>query len=133
LLDYPAEFAVWSVAGLFVCAAFLHLWSVLGSGSSEVRAPHPVICGVASALLPGWGQLLNGHLTRAALFLAGLWVVGAIWLLASPPAAAVLEAQGLYLPTALAYATSSAVRWTLPAVVWSLAVYDATASAAAGR
>jgi len=129
LLGYPVEIAVWSLAGIYGCAAFLHLWSVLSGGSSVVRAPHPALSGAASAVVPGWGQLLNGHLTRSALFLAALWFVGALWLLAAPFTSELLGALDLQLPPALAQATSPAVRWTLPAVIWSLSVYDAVSGA----
>ncbi len=66
------------------------------------------------------------------MFVSSLWVIGASWLLAMPQTHAVLESQGFYLPSALTVFSSTAVRWTAPAVVWALAVYDA-ASSAAGR
>jgi hypothetical protein len=134
VLGQPKEFGIWALCLIYVFAAVLHLWSVL-SGNPAVAyrdAPPPVVAGIASLLFPGWGQILNGDTKRAALFVSSLWVIGAAWLLALPQTHAVLESQGFYLPSALTVFSSTAVRWTLPAVVWALAVYDA-ASSAAGR
>ena len=58
--------------------------------------------------------------------------MAAAWILASTPARELLDSQGFYLPQVFELFASSAVRWTLPAVIWILAVYDA-ASSAAGR
>jgi hypothetical protein len=135
VLELPRELGVWALGSLYVVAAILHLWNVLScSASGGYReSSHPVLAGVASAVLPGWGQVLNGDTKRAALFVGGLWVIGAAWLLAAPSTHALLESLELHLPPALSLFSSAAVRWTLPAVIWSLAVYDAAASAAARR
>ncbi len=65
--------------------------------------------------------------------LTGLWLVAATWVLASPWTTALLTAQGLVLPDYLAIAASRAVRWTLPAVLWTLGIYDAITGAERGR
>jgi hypothetical protein len=134
LLGLPTEFAVWSLAGLFVAAATTHLASVAGGhGDVGGSALHPLVPGLASALIPGWGQLLNGDVKRAVGFVFGLWCIGAVWLLAAPATGTLLDAQGLYVPERLSLLTSAGVRWTLPAVIWAVAIYDATSSASSRR
>jgi len=134
VLGYPAEFAVWSLFVLYGFAALVHVTSVAGGHDAhDGGALHPVVVGIASFLVPGWGQLLNGSIKRAAAFVISLWCIGATWLLAAPQTVALLDGQGLFLPEQLAWLTSAALRWTLPAVVWALAVYDAAAGAAARR
>ena len=134
MLGQPRAFGVWTLAGIYVAAAILHLWNVLSCSSADYRdAPHPVVSGAASLLVPGLGQMLNGDAKRAALFVASLWVIGASWILATPQARTLLESLGFYLPAGLSLFSSTAVRWTLPAVVWTLSVYDAASSAASRR
>jgi len=134
VLGQPRVLGIWTVAMTYVCLAVLYLWNVVSSGSTDrIESPHPVMAGVASALLPGWGQVLNGNQRRAALFLGSLWFVGSAWILAAPQTTSLLESMGMYLPSALSVFSSSAVRWTLPAVIWTLAIYDAASSAANGR
>jgi hypothetical protein len=136
VLGHPRETGVWALGLLYLGAAVLHVWSVLsGASTADYGAgpPHPVLAGAASLLLPGWGQVLNGDHKRAALFLSSLWVIGAAWILAAPQTQQLLFSLDLYLPSGLMLFCSAAVRWTLPAVVWSLAVYDAAASAAGRR
>lgn len=135
ILGLPREFGVWALGVLYVFAMFLHLWNVLNCCALGDRGEplHPALTGIASAMLPGLGQLLNGDTKRLAMFLGSLWVIGTAWLLAAPQTHAVLESLNLHLPPALGIFSSAAVRWTLPAVVWSLAIYDATTSAAMRR
>ncbi len=134
ILGQPRVLGIWAVSLTYVCIAVLYLWNVVSCGSPDrLETPHPVAAGTASALLPGWGQVLNGNQRRAALFLGSLWFVGSAWILAAPPTTALLESMGMYLPSALSFFSSSAVRWTLPAVIWTLAIYDAASSAANRR
>ncbi len=137
LLGHPRAAAAWFLAVLYVCAALLHIANVVSSStswefSSVGGAVHPAVAGAASAVFPGWGQVLNGDRRRAALFMTMLWISGAAWLLVSPPARQILSELRLYLPEPVSVMTTPVVRWTLPAVVWAVAVYDA-ASRAYGR
>jgi len=133
LLGYPSSVAAWMLCGLFAAAAALHLACVLNAGSDGARAPHPAIAAGASFVVPGWGQILNGDRLRAALFLGLVWLAAAGWILVSPPAIRFLEILGLYLPAWAEVLSSPAVRWTLPAIVWTLSVYDAASRAAHRR
>lgn len=45
--------------------------------------PRPVVSGVASLILPGLGQLLNGNYLRGGLLLAAWLVTSAIVMIAS--------------------------------------------------
>jgi hypothetical protein len=51
----------------------------------------------------------------------------------SPLMQAMLESQGLVLPKALVLLVSPLVRWTLPAILWTIAVYDAVFQATLRR
>jgi hypothetical protein len=136
LLGLPGGPGVWALCGAFIAAASLHLGSVASSGSDVVggrsSALPPVVTGLASAVVPGWGQVLNGCYRRACLFVAALWLIAAAWILAIPECQAYLESIRLYIPDWGLVLTSPAVRYTVPAVVWTLAIYDA-ATTAAGR
>ena len=102
------------------------------TGSSR-ESVHPIVPALASAVFPGWGQVLNGSYRRACLFVAALWAVGAAWILAMPEVQAHLESIRLYIPDGVMVVTSPMVRYTAPAVVWTLAIYDAASTAAARR
>jgi hypothetical protein len=128
LLGHPRGVGLWILGSIYAAAAGLHLINVLtrDAGASGSGATHGVVAGCASAVMPGWGQVLNGHPRRAALFLGGLWLIGASWLLVSQPAQELYVALDVHLPRALELFSSAPVRWTLPAVVWALAIYDAS-------
>jgi len=133
LLDCPREAGIWFLAGLFFALAALHVTAISLRESETLVAPHPLVSGVASGLIPGWGQLLNGQRVKAAIFVAGLWIVVASWSLASPPVDRLFERFDLFLPPVIESFRSPLVRWTAPAVVWALSLYDAVSSAASGR
>jgi hypothetical protein len=138
VLDLPAAAAVWSIGVIYVLAAVVYLANVVRPGPHWPElgysdGVHPVLAGLASAIIPGWGQLLNGNRKRAAMFLGGLWVIAAAWVLATPAVATTMDRMDLYLPHPVPLFYSAAVRWTMPAVIWTLAVYDAAASAATRR
>ena len=133
LLGQSRAFGIWALGGIYVVAAGLHVGSVLTLAGRGGFAPHAVVSGLASLLVPGWGQILNGDRKRAALFLGGLWLVGGAWLLFSPACRDMLAALRLHLPNGLLLLSSPPVRWTLPAVVLALAVYDAASSAASAN
>jgi hypothetical protein len=134
VLDFPGAPAVWALTGVFVIAGALHMASILTANPHvEQRTPHPVVAGVASAIVPGWGQILNGSYKRACLFIASLWLIAAIWILASPAVQSSLASLRLFIPPEILLFCSPAVRFTAPAVVWALSIYDAAATASTGR
>lgn len=139
LLEIPISVPLGMLACAYLMAAGLHVFAVLDASrpedSTEAMVPHPVIPGVASALVPGWGQLLNGDRLRASLFLVALWIVAGIWFAGSSSATAFLNA---HVPAVTGWEQTLrapffawTARWTLPVLVWTVAVYDATSSAAA--
>jgi hypothetical protein len=127
LFGLPRATGVWALGVVYLVAASLHLASVLSPERPDERDStlHPAMTGVASALVPGWGQLLNGNRRRAALFVGGLWAAAASWILVSPQLTLLMDSVGVYLPVGWRVFTSPAMRWILPAVIWTLAVYDA--------
>lgn len=128
-LGYPAQGGVYALGLIYACLAGLHAGNILyGTTRGSVRA-HPVIAGFASALFPGWGQLLNRQPAKAALCVAGLWTVGIAWLLAAPWTGAWFAAQGLAVRPGFELLSSPGVLWTAPIVLWVLSVYDAVATA----
>ncbi len=136
ILGYSRGGGVWALAAIFFGAAGLYAANVLLAIPREEqvkRAPHPVVSGCASALLPGLGQIQNGDYRRATMFLSGLWLAAAAWILVLPQTQLLLEGLQLYLPRQALLFSSATVRWTLPAVIWALAVYDAASSAASRR
>jgi TM2 domain-containing membrane protein YozV len=109
VLGRSVSFVVWILALLFALAASVHLagvWTAMEDAPRSAR--HPVVAGIASAIVPGWGQLLNGDRIRTMLFLGGLWLVSGACLLWT-------------------------TKLTAPFVIWALAIYDAAASAVARR
>jgi len=134
VLDFPGAPAVWALTAVFVVAAAVHMAGILTANPhTEPRTPHPVAAGVASAIVPGWGQILNGSYKRACLFVASLWLIAAIWILASPAVQSSLASLRLFIPPEILLFCSPAVRFTAPAVVWALSIYDAAATAAGRR
>jgi hypothetical protein len=138
VLGYPRQAGVWALGLLYIVGAVVHLGSVWQAAGcdrvpGERPSPPPVLAGAASMLVPGWGQLLNGNRLRAVLFLGALWVIGAAWLVTSAPVVSMLDSVGLVPGPELKVFGAPMVRWTLPAVVWAVAVYDAFASATSRR
>ena len=130
LLGLPPESAVWALGGLFAIAVSLHLANVATSDPARLGAPPSPVAALSSALVPGWGQLLNGDVARAMVFAAGAWTVAGMWVLASPWLGDLLAARNLVLPPVLTALTSPPARWAATAVVSALAVYDAWERAA---
>ncbi|GEM_PF-7133854 len=137
LLGVPGETAVWLLGLLGIGLAVLHVAGVYGGarpierrGAAANRSNvHPAVAGTASGILPGLGQLLNGDRARAAFLLTGLWLVAGSWALVTPWMTGLLASQNLVLPSWLHLAASPAIRWTLPAVLWTLGIYDAAVRA----
>lgn len=137
LLGFPGGPGVWALCGTYVAAALLQLASVVTSDTHVIgrRLPTlpPLVPAIASGILPGWGQVLNGTYRRACLFLVALWAIGAAWILAIPEVQVYLESIRLYVPSQVMVVTVPVVRYTAPAVVWTLAIYDAASTAASRR
>ena len=137
LLGVPAEVLAVAIASLVLAVVMLHLAGVLhalelasGYGSA---VPHPLVAGIASLIVPGWGQLLAGHRRRATLFLGSIWILSAAWLLVTPAGARLIGRLGLALPAALKDGWGPVVLMSAPLVVWVIAVYDGAAGAATER
>lgn len=129
-LGLPEAAAVWALGAFAALAVGLHVAAVAWSRPEGFGAPPPPVSAFASALVPGWGQILNGDAIRAALFLTAAWTVVALWVLASPGLGTLLEARNLILPAFLETAASAPVRFAATAAVWSVAVHDAGIRAA---
>jgi hypothetical protein len=126
------------LATLLAAACVLHVGGVLHAhhlacGSRQSSAPHPFLAGLASAVVPGWGQIVVGHRARAALFLCTVWTLSGAWLVVSPYAEPVLELTGARLPAALKDGVGPIALVSLSAVTWVVAVYDAVAGAHSAR
>ena len=128
-LGYPPQTGVYALGLIYACLAGLHAGNVLYGTTREPARAHPALAGFASALFPGWGQLLNGQPAKAAMFVAGLWTVGIAWLLAAPWTDTWLAAQGLAVRPGFELLSSPGVVWTAPIVLWVLSVYDAVVTA----
>jgi hypothetical protein len=129
-LGLPPQSGLWVLLVLYVVTAMVHVASVYGAAprrtaAEPVSTPHPMVAGVASLIVPGWGQAAKGHRKSAVLFLTGCWLAAGAWILFSPAVQDLLGQYGLHLPQGLQVLTSSTVRWTCPLLLWVLAVYDA--------
>jgi TM2 domain-containing membrane protein YozV len=137
LLEVPPEFLILAVGTLAGLAVTLHLGAVLHAQllavGREPHPPHPFVAGLASLLIPGWGQLLAGHRRRAMLFLTGVWLLSVAWLLVTPPGMRVLARLNFALPAALRDGWGPIVMLSAPLVLWVIAVYDGAAGAASER
>jgi hypothetical protein len=138
LLDVPREALTVAVSSLALSTIVLHLSAVLHAQAEatsvrEQPAPHPIVAGLASLAIPGWGQVLSSHRRRAALFLCGVWFFGMAWILVTPTGSRLLQRLGHTLPAALRDGWGPAVMLAAPAVLWVIAVYDAAAGAVAER
>lgn len=138
VLELPTEAPLLVLVLLFVTAACLHVGGAIHAQALAERfAPgrpvHPVVSGVASAVVPGWGQLINGHRARAFVLLAGLWILGAAALLMAPPRHEALHELGSWLPVGPLARWGVAALLTISALLWALAVYDAVMGALSRR
>jgi len=138
LLDVPLEVLVAALSSLALLAIGLHLAAVVhaharAAWTEDQASPHPIVAGLASLLLPGWGQLLAGHRRRAALFLGGVWLLSVAWLLVTPAGMRVLSRLSLALPASLRDGWGPVVLLSAPIVLWAIAIYDAAAGAVAER
>jgi TM2 domain-containing membrane protein YozV len=129
-LGIPDRAPAWALAALLGFAAMVHTVNAIhATGPGGPVAWHPLVPAIASAILPGAGQMLNGHRVRAGLFLTGLWSLGGIWLVTSTAAAGWLASIGARLPETASRLGSPSVLYTATGILWALAVYDAAAAA----
>jgi hypothetical protein len=138
LLGRSVGLVLWGFVGVYALAAAVHLgavWTAIEPSARDRR--HPVVPGVASLILPGWGQILNGDRLRAVLFLAGLWVVGGAWVASSDLTRQLLDA---HVPVVTPFEQAArapllvwSLKWTAPLVIWALSCYDAVSTATARR
>lgn len=138
LLDVPPRAAVAALVALLASGCALHVGGVIHAHRLACRsrlcsAPHPIVAGLASAAIPGWGQAVSGHRVRAALFLVALWLLAGAWLAASPLAERVFATTGYSLPVAFREGVGPIALVALSGITWAVAVYDAVAGARAAR
>jgi hypothetical protein len=134
VLGYPGAAVAWALCVTAGAGVLLHLANILSaSPDAGPLSPHPILAGLASAFVPGWGQILNGAHRRACLFVLGAWLVAATWVLAAPIVHERLAEVRLFIPDEVLAFCSPAVRFTAPAVIWTLGVYDAVATATSRR
>ncbi|MDH3627364.1 MAG: hypothetical protein OEV00_01080 [Acidobacteriota bacterium] len=128
-LGYPSFGGIYALELIFLALAWTHVGNILFGTPRGVHRTHPVVAGIASACVPGWGQILNQQPRKAAAFLAGLWTVAFVWLLSSSWALGIFAAHGVELESSLRVLSSPVVLWTAPILLWALAIYDAVATA----
>jgi hypothetical protein len=127
-----------ALATAFVAAVALHLGGVVqahrrGCEAADASASHPLLSGLASLLVPGWGQLLGGHRRKSALFLGATWALAAAWIAVSPPGQRILSLADLALPAAVRDGWGPIALVSVSAVLWVVAVHDAIAGARVAR
>jgi TM2 domain-containing membrane protein YozV len=129
LLGVPRIALVATFGALAACACALHVSAAVQAHSlrdhGDRARPHPALAAVASALVPGWGQILVGHRVRAALFLLAAWALGIVWLAVTPAVASTLDACGFPVPPALMDGWGPVVLVAVPIAVWAVGIYDA--------
>lgn len=137
LFDYPGAAAFWLLALVYFTGSIAYLSNVLSATAHadghRANTASPVLCGIASGILPGWGQVLNGDRMRAILFLTSVLALVAIGVTLTPRAFELLDGFGLYLPYWKQLHAAPTLRWTVPILIWALAVYDAVQSAVGKR
>jgi hypothetical protein len=134
LLGVPPQVAVIALGVALLSVGALHTVGVVeahrvGTNSAEASVPHPALTGIASLLVPGWGQMLGGHRGRAATLLGAVWALSLAWVAVSPPGQRILSLAGAALPSWARDGFGPLVLVSLTAVTWVLAVYDAVAGA----
>lgn len=137
LLDVSIESLAAVVGGLAIMTIVLHVTATLHAQTrapgEDRSSPHPIVTGLASLLVPGWGQLLAGHRRRAGLFLICAWLLAAGWLAVTPLGMNLLARLGQSLPPNARDGWGPTVLLAGPAVLWIVAVYDAAAGAVVSR
>ncbi len=138
LLDLPRWTATAGLSATVACAAVLHASGAVhahrcGCRFRQAAIPLPGLAGAASAVLPGWGQILAGRLGAAATFILLDWVLATAWLVVTPAAQEMLRPAAVTIPDWLrdGWGPSGLVGASVAA--WSAAVWDAAAGAARRR
>ena len=137
LLEWPRAAAGAALGSLILLAGVLHVTATVHAlslrGSRNQADPHPLVAALASALVPGWGQILVGRRARTALFLGSLWLIAVSWLAVTPTGLGVLRSLGLEVPGGARDGWGPIALVTAPVLLWALAIYDAAVVAAAQR
>jgi TM2 domain-containing membrane protein YozV len=137
VLEIPSWTATAALVAAFVLAAGAHLGSAVHAhahrSTGRDAATHPIVAGLGSMLIPGWGQLLAGNRGRAGFFLGAFWLLGGAWLAVTPWVSARLAETGLGLPREILDGTGPVILLAATGVIWALAVYDAAAGAHSRR
>ncbi len=138
LLAVPTVLVVVGLGFAFACGCVAHVAGTLqahglGSRAGRGTVPPPAVAGLASLLVPGWGQLLAGHRLRSALFLGALWVLAAAWIAVTPPGQRALSLAGVGALKPLRHDWAPFVLVGGSALAWVVAIYDAIAGAHAER
>ena len=92
-------------------------------GGGSAAAPNPVAPALASLLVPGWGQVVNGQILKAMAFLFVSYSVVltlAAWVLLPGPIERLLD--GLAVPLQPTVAASALA--IIGSVAWALSLYD---------
>ena len=138
VLGVPRVSLIATFGVLAACGCVLHVSAaiqahVLRDDGDPGRVPHPALAAIASAVIPGWGQLLVGHRVRGALFLVSAWALAIVWLAVTPAAAMILDGCGFPIPPVLKDGWGPVAMVAVPITVWAVGIYDAVAGAAASR
>jgi hypothetical protein len=87
-------------------------------------SPHPLGPALASMLVPGWGQIVNGQIGKALAFLFVVYALifaVAAWLILPGPIEQLVRAETHPLQALMVVAALA----TIGIVVWALSLYDA--------
>lgn len=115
------------VVVISVLLAGVHSAYALGrvcSGDEASPAPHPLWAALASLLVPGWGQIINGQVAKALVFLFATYagvLATVTWLLLPGPIGRLLTAIGESFQPAVVVSGLLA----LGLVVWAVSLHDA--------
>ncbi|MEE9226941.1 MAG: hypothetical protein V3U66_04335 [Acidobacteriota bacterium] len=90
----------------------------------EEPSPHPLVAGLASLVIPGWGQIINGQIKKAVLFLfvvfCEIFALGLWWSVRNPVERLFLQDGNS--TRVLIFLFALGAFWL---VAWTLSVYDA--------
>lgn len=135
LLGVPLWTAAVAGTWLFALAMATHVTSVLTARAAvgRSRTPHRALAIAASAVVPGWGQVLWGRPVRASLFLSGAWITAGLWWCSRAPSRAAIERLGFGLDDPLIESWRASVLLAAAGVIWALSVWDAAMAGAPSR
>lgn len=119
-----AALCIESVLVLFILGQVFQAYHRAEGLAGQPRPrPHPMLAGLASLLIPGWGQILNAQIGKALFFL-GAALVGSAALIVSAPGA---EFSGLIadLLSGSRFLGGAAGIVTVSFASWMISVHDA--------